>query len=104
MCRDAEPSKHPIRVEGFGRYLLPDVPQLDDAIALEAEEMHERGAAVRRVVLHTRMHGHEVALLDGVQHVQPLLGILAGVLLHTRHQRIGSAVKMRVVMLEGSNS
>jgi hypothetical protein len=44
------------------------------------------------------MHGYKIILLDGSLYLEDLLGVLVGVLLHAAHQRIGIAVKVRVVM------
>src|SRR6185503_4288753 len=46
------------------RLLHRDVPELGDTLALEAEDMHHRHRPHLRRVLHSRMHRHQVAVLE----------------------------------------
>ena len=93
-------SEHPVGVDGLGRDRLADVPQLDDVVALEAEEMHERSPTVVGRVLNARMHGDQVPVLDHVQHIKPFVRILACVFFHPDHQRMSVSCEERVVVTE----
>ena len=93
-------SKHSVGVDGLGRDRLADVPQLDDVVALEAEEMHERCPTVVGRVLNARMHRDQVAVLDHVQHIKPFVRILACVFFHPGHQRLSVSREERVVVTE----
>ncbi len=46
------PLPHAVGVDGFGRDLLADVPQLDDAIVHEPEDVHHDRAAIAGFVPH----------------------------------------------------
>jgi hypothetical protein len=70
-------SEHPVGVNGLGRNRLADVPQLDDAVALEAEEMHEGRATVVGLLLNARMHCDQAPVLEHMQHIQAFVRILA---------------------------
>jgi hypothetical protein len=93
-------AKHSVGVDRLGRDRLADVPQLDDAIALEAEEMHEGCPAVVGCVLNARMHDDQIALLERMQHIKPLVRILACVFFHAGHQRLSVSGEKRVVVPE----
>src|ERR1700752_5214133 len=93
----ASSSEHPVGVHRLGGDGLADIPQLGDAIVLEAEEMNERDAAVIGLVLNSRVHRNEISVLQDVQHIQPLPRILAGVLLHACHQCLGISCEERIV-------
>ena len=93
-------SKHSVGVDGLSRDRLADVPQLDDALPLEAEDMHERRPAVVWRVLNARMHSDQVPVFERVQHIKPFVRILACVLFHPGHQRLSVSREERVVVTE----
>jgi len=93
-------SKHSVGVDGFGRDGLADVPQLDDAVAFEAEEMHERCPTVVELVLNARMYRDKVSVLERVQHIKPSVRILACIFFHAGHQRLSVSSEKRVVVTE----
>src|SRR5439155_20128490 len=66
-------SEHAVRVGRFSRYRLADVPQFDDAVAVEAENVDHRCAEIAGTLPHVRMHGDEVAVLERAQYREALL-------------------------------
>jgi hypothetical protein len=93
-------SEHPVGVHRFGWDGLPDVPKLDDAIALEAKQMDHSRATVVRFLSHMRVDGHQIAVPEGMQYFETLLWILAAVLFHSPYQCLGIPRKEWVVMAE----
>ena len=60
-------SEHAVVVRRFLRYLLDDIPVLDDLAILEAEEVHKRSSRVFWIVgfeIDIRMGCDEIALRD----------------------------------------
>ena len=90
--------KHSVFVRGIFRHRLANVPKLDDAIALELENVNEGESRLAGLHSHAGMDGNQIAFLDGVSDFQHLVRIFRRVFFHPCHERFGVASKVSVVM------
>src|SRR5688572_5914647 len=93
-------SEHPVLVDHPFGHFLADVPQLGNAVALEAEEMGDTEAAVAGHVVHVREHGDLVAAFDRAHDADRLVRELRRVVRHPCAQRRGVAAEPGVVVAE----
>ena len=67
---------HAVGVDRFGRDLLAEVPQLDDPIVHEPEDVDHDRAAIAGLLPHEGVDSDQMAVLQRAQHFQPFLGVL----------------------------
>src|SRR5688572_26154137 len=90
--------EHAIFVERLLGHSLPNVPELNYAVVLEAEDVDDRSASIFRVLSHAGKNRNPIALLYCTLNLQHLVRILRCILFHRIHQRRGISAKEGVVM------
>ena len=91
-------SEHPVLVGESSRNRLTHIPQFDNAIVLEAEEVDCRNSKVARFQLHARMKGNQITLFDGAINLNGFVRIGDRILFHRCHECGGIALEIRVVV------
>jgi hypothetical protein len=79
---------------------LTDIPEFDDPISVEPEDMDQRGAAVAGPLRDARVNRHPVAILEGALNLQLFVWVLGCVFFHGEHQRLRVAAEERIVVKE----
>ncbi len=80
--RKSLPLEHAVLIGRVCWYLLSDVPNLCNPIALDSVEVHHGYARVPRLADYMEMDGHEIPFGEDVLDVQSLVGCTLRVLLH----------------------
>src|SRR5262249_47730945 len=80
------------------RHCLAYIPQLNDMITIEAEDMDGGHSSITWLQLHAGVNCHKVPVLKGVLHLKNLVRIAGRILLHSSHERLRVALEEGVVM------
>jgi len=94
------PLQHAILVWAVLRYRLTDIPELDHAVTLEAEDMNHGRSRVAWILLNVGVYRHEIPVLESMLNFQHFARILGCVFFHRGHERVPVTPEERIVVPE----
>src|ERR1051326_5834606 len=98
---DVRASKRSIFIGRVLGYFLAQVPQLDDAVVLESEYVHDSNARGFGILpRHERMRDHHVSVLIDVFDIDGFVRVSPGRFFHGEQQGLAVALEVLIVMNE----